>query len=284
MPINQLVPNVTEIDEDVFYWPAFLAAGGWQIGDALDRDAWTRFSGVNTGLSNFWAPPVGGGFGVLMALFNDVPTARFINAAGGVGIRTYTVPTMRFTIPLSTTGVPDLGNESVYPRPHRVIRFSWLMRCSVNNPTGGVMISHCQNAAPANFAYCFGVCGDGAGNYRWYTNRTGVVGNVTEAVALALANPAQMHLFEMEVIGAVGTGNASVNLYVDNVPVLSRAFIPGGVLPLYSDGPVNAMNSCLNIDSDDGSLVANGEIQVGPMTLVFSRYTRAGVKIAGPGG
>lgn len=276
------VPTV--IEDAVIMWPPDLSTSGYQAGTAFVRAATAcGLAGGSIGLTSLWAAPVGGGTAV-MGLYNDVPVARLTTSGAGAATRTYTAPTLHFHIPVSATGLPNLGTASPWPRWNRVIRIVWLMRMAANNPTGGLLVHVCQAVGPAQTAYCFGVLGDGVGNYRWYTNRTAVAGVVTEQVALNISNPGFMHLFEMQIVGAVGTGVATCELFVDGSSILSRPFSAGGVLPLYSDGFANAMNYCVGIDPDDNSLVASAEVQYGPMQFIFSRYDRSGVLVEGAGG
>lgn len=284
MPFDQLVPNVAPQDDMVLYWPPNFETNGFQVGTAWEVQASTRGQAANS--VSLWAAPVGGGFASDMQLYNGMAVGRLRNNGAGLNRRTRTSNFFRPVIITETTGLPNLGTAAAYPRNWRVLRVAWLMRISNANPVGGLMIQCTQAADVSQGGWGFGVMGDGAGNWRWYTNRTGVAGNVTEAVALALAAPTQMNLFEIEVIGAVGAAaNAVCNLYVNDVAVLSRSFTPAGVLPLYTDGLANCCGYAVGVDSDDGAtLVLDAEIQFGPMTFILSKYTKAGLEVIGPGG
>lgn len=284
MPIDQLVPNVAQLDELAVYWPPTFDSTGYQVGQAFVRNGYMR--GGSSGPVGLFAPFTGGGFGELMALHNEIPVGRIINGAGGAGRRTYTAPYFHPSMATAMTGAANLGTFSIVPRPWRVWRVAWLMRIAAGNTLGGLTIQLTQAVGtPLGHEYGFGVTGDGAGGWRWYTNRTGVAGAVTESVALAGLTATDLNLFELEVLSGVGAGTGSVNLYVNDTAVLSRAFGAGGVLPLYSDGLPNAMAYAVGINSDDDAgLVPNAEIQIGPMTIIWSKYTKAGVEISGVGG
>lgn len=272
------------IDDFAVYWPPNTGPANTGVGSQFERDGMTKDGAPIGNLFNAFA---GGGFGELMALYNgNIPIGRIINNAGGLDRYSHTNTSMRFLIAQGSGALPNLGTASILPRIYRVQRIVWLMRATVNNPVGGLRISIAQATGPsAGNGLSFGICGDGLGNYEWVTNRSTVIGNVTERVALNLANPAQLHLFELEIINAVGVGTSTVRVYADNTQRLERAFTPAGVLPLHIDYPGgNTMFYCVHISSNDGNaLIPNAEVELGPMSFIFSRYDRRGNLIDGAG-
>lgn len=272
------------IDDFAIYWPPLTGPSNHGVGSAFERDGSYKNGQPITNLFNAF---VGGGFGELMALHsNNVPVGRIINAAGGLDRFTHTNAAFRFPVVQSGAGIPSLGSASVLPRPMRVIRLIWLMAMAANNPVGGFRVQITQAASPSvTDAYSFGVVGDGAGNFRWRTNRTGVAGTGTESINLALANPTDLHLFELQIINGVGGGSSTCALFVDGSSQLSRPFEAGGVLPLHTDwAGGNTMYYCVALGSDNGvGLVANAEVQYGPMSFIVSRYDRDGNLVEGAG-
>jgi hypothetical protein len=278
MPFTTIAPAPFREYAQRIFWPDIRTS--FQVGTAVNVNGYTS-SGISTTL---WGAAVGPGSSTMQLQYN-VPCARFQSTGAGGNREFYMTLSACYPV-LTQANITPIAGGSPFQSAMRVHRISFMLR-QANLPLRGGVGFLVSRLAPTAGIYWFGIEGDGAGGWRWGTNKIGGAGARVKTVAIPGLIGTDWNQFSLEMISAIpGQGDGQVRLFVNNVLFLTRSFGAGTVLPVYTDDAGNlSLRYVFGIFTNDGSvgsLIANAIIDIAGIELYYGRFTLDGIEIQGP--
>ena len=121
----------------------------------------------------------------------------------------------------------------------------------------------------------FGLRGDGAGGWQYCARNVAGV-PVQEAVALGIAQTAYV-VWDMVLLSATATAPAQFELYANGLPLLTRTWGPGTVLPIPTDFGVTGTHYDLLMGADDAAVAC--AMQLSAVRCMAGRFQVNGMGV-----
>lgn len=262
------LPPLTPLSQTDATWPPLLET-------LAEGSAWTNLADgrwpTSIGGFTLWDAPTGGGTAGMSRTHNNEVIVGALNNA-----KTANMGGFPIVMPLTAQAWP--GSFRM-PEHLRVFRLQWYMAAQGGSPTEQTGLQFIVSAgtvggwvvAAANTGG-FGIVGDGAGNWRFFTKK-GAGTYLTSALVMPNAIT-ELVKFEIQMVTADGRGAASLTLLVNDVVVaLSAArssFGAGTELPVYVDGSVANSNKFIpSIQANDGAGIT---LQIGGVRCISGSF------------